>query len=105
MTWKVFSLGFMWFIVSVLWIALMSVQDKEWWIGEGGIKNICDLMKYIENDDTRDVGIVFSLPVFFPAIYAILIKNKRYWFIYLVMTLITGYWLWQFFIRYQLCIW
>ncbi|MBV7405974.1 YjeO family protein [Enterobacter sp. ENT03] len=105
MTWKVFTLGLLWFIASIFLTAILSVQDKEWWIGTDGIKNICDLMEYIESDDARDVGIFFSSPIFFPAIYAILIKRKRYWFIYLVTFLISGYWLWQFFIRYQLCLW
>ncbi|WP_368543985.1 YjeO family protein [Enterobacter soli] len=105
MTWKVFTLGFLWCITSLFWIVFCSIQDKEWWIGQGEIKNICDLMKYIENDDSRDVRVFFSLPVFFPAIYAILIKRTRYWFVYLITLLISGYWLWQFFIRYQLCLW
>ncbi|MBN6042569.1 YjeO family protein [Citrobacter sp. ku-bf4] len=103
MNWKVFTLGFIWFWLSIFWIVFCSVQDKEWWIGDGDIKNICDLMNYIENDDTRDVGYFFSLPVFFPAIYAILIKKKRYWFIYVVTLAVTGYWLWQFVIRYHWC--
>ncbi|ELW1647826.1 YjeO family protein [Enterobacter oligotrophicus] len=104
MTWKVFTLSFLWFIASLFWIVFCSVQDKEWWIGQGDIKNICDLMNYIENDDIRDVGIFYSLPVFFPAIYAIVIKRKRYWFLYLITLFISAYWLWQFFIRYQFCL-
>ncbi len=105
MTWKVFTLGFLWAITSLFWIVFCSVQDKEWWIGYGDVNNICNLMRSIANDDIRDVGIFFSLPVFFPAIYAIFIKKKQYWFIYIITLLISGYWLWQFFIRYQLCLW
>lgn len=105
MSWKVFTLGFIWFCLSIFWIMFCSVQDKEWWIGQGGIKNICDLMNYIENDDTRETGLFFSIPVFFPAIYAIFFKKKRYLFIYAVTLAITGYWLWQFIIRYQVCLW
>lgn len=105
MSWKVFSLGFIWLGISFLWITLFSTQDKEWWIGEGGIKNICDLMEYIENDDIRDAGVIMTLPIFFPVIYAIFIKRKRYWFLNLVTILVTGFWLWKFFIRYQLCLW
>jgi Protein of unknown function (DUF2645). len=105
MNWKVFTLGFLWLIVSVLWIMLWSVQDKEWWTGDGGIKNICDLMAYIENDDNRSVGMILTLPVFLPATYTILIKRQRAWFIYLVTAVVTVYWLWQFMLRYQLCLW
>lgn len=105
MSWKVFTLGFIWFCLSIFWIMFCSVQDKEWWIGQGGIKNICDLMNYIENDDTRETGVFFSIPVFFPAIYAIFFKKKRDLFIYAVTLAITGYWLWQFIIRYQVCLW
>lgn len=104
MTWKVFTLGLLWGIASLFWIMFCSVQDKEWWIGHGEIKNICDLMLYIANDDTRNVGVFLSLPVFIPAIYAVFLKKKRYWFIYMITFLISGYWLWQFFIRYQLCL-
>lgn len=103
MRWKMLTSTLLWLIVSLCWIVLWSVQDKEWWIGEGGIKNICDLMRSVENDDTRDVGIFISLPIFLPIVYAIITK-KRNWFFWLVATLISGYWLWQFFIRYQLCI-
>jgi hypothetical protein len=104
MNWKIFSLGSMWLVISLFWIVFCSVQDKEWWIGQGEVHNICDLMRMIENDDARDFGIFFSLPLFFPVVYAV-IKKKRYWFFWLVTLLITGYWLWQFFIRYQLCLW
>lgn len=103
MNWKVFSLGSIWLFFSFLIITLLSTQDKEWWIGTGEIKNICDLMSSVENDDVRDIGVLFSLPVFFPAIYA-LVKRKRHWFIHLVTVSIAAYWLWQFFIRYQLCL-
>lgn len=104
MTWKIFTLSIVWFIVSLFWIVFCSVQDKEWWIGQGEIKNICDLMSYIENDDIRDVGVFYSLPIFFPAIYVIIIKRKRDWFVCLTTILISGYWLWQFFLRYQFCL-
>lgn len=103
MTWKVFTLSLLWLIASLFWIVFCSVQDKEWWIGQGEIKNICDLMNYIVNDDVRNVGIFYSLPVFFPAMYAIVIRRKRYWLLYRTTLFISGYWLWQFFIRYQLC--
>lgn len=105
MNWKIFVIGLAWLFFSIFWIVIFSTQDKEWWIGEGEIKNICDLMKWIENDDTRDAGIIFTLPLFFPAVYVLLHKKKRYWFIYLITVLIAGFWLWQFFIRYQLCLW
>ncbi|MDQ9183716.1 DUF2645 family protein [Cronobacter sakazakii] len=50
-------------------------------------------------------GLFFSLPVFFPAVYAIFIKKNHHWLIWLTTLAIAGYWLWQFFIRYQLCLW
>ncbi|MDY1037656.1 DUF2645 family protein [Lelliottia sp. CFBP8978] len=105
MTWKVFTLGFIWFCVSILWITFLSVQDKEWLIREGSVKNICDLMKYIETDDVRDVGIVLTIPLIFPAIYTLVCIRKHYWFISFVILLITAFWLWRFFLRYQICLW
>lgn len=35
-------------------------------IDEGGVKNICHVLEYLENDDTRDVGVIMTLPLFFP---------------------------------------
>lgn len=69
MKYKLLTLCIIWFGVSVFWVIIFSVQDKESWIGQGEIKNICDLVYYIEEDDSRNTGIVFSLPVFFPAVY------------------------------------
>ncbi|ALB49156.1 DUF2645 family protein [Cronobacter sakazakii] len=105
MKYKLLTLCIIWFGVSVFWVIIFSVQDKEWWIGQGEIKNICDLVYYIEEDDSRNTGIIFSLPVFFPAVYAIFIKKNHHWLIWLTTLAIAGYWLWQFFIRYQLCLW
>ena len=105
MNWKIFTLGIFWLIASVCWILLWSVQDKEWWIGQGDIRNICDLMKFIENDDSRDLGMLLTLPIFFPTIYAFWVKRLRDWFFYLVTVAVATFWLWQFVIRYQLCLW
>ncbi|WP_235047434.1 DUF2645 family protein [Cronobacter sakazakii] len=93
MKYKLLTLCIIWFGVSVFWVIIFSVQDKEWWIGQGEIKNICDLVYYIEEDDSRNTGIIFSLPVFFPAVYAIFIKKittglsgSPHW-----LLLVTGY--------------
>lgn len=102
---KLFALDIIWCVVAFFWIVLLSAQDKEWMIGSGDIKNICDLINFIENDDTRFIGMSFTLPVFFPAIYMLILKKKLHWFTWLVTLCITGFWLWQFFIRYQLCLW
>ncbi len=40
--------------------------DKEWMIGESGINNICDVMRTVENDDSRGFGAMMTLPLFFP---------------------------------------
>ena len=29
-------------------------------IDEGGVKNICHVLEYLENDDTRDVGVIMT---------------------------------------------
>ncbi|MER2890717.1 DUF2645 family protein, partial [Escherichia coli] len=41
MTYKIFTLGIIWLCMSILVIVVFSTQDKEWWIGEENIKNIC----------------------------------------------------------------
>ncbi|EEH0549057.1 YjeO family protein, partial [Salmonella enterica] len=53
MSWKSFVLNFIWLAISIFWIDMLSVQDKEWFIDGRGINNICDVMTYLENDDIR----------------------------------------------------
>lgn len=103
MNWKRFILVFIWFWFSVLWIFMFTTQDKEWWIGSGDIKNICDLMASVADDDLRDVGIILTLPLFFPVLYAIFIKKKRFALLYVATFAMAGFWLWRFYFRYQWC--
>ncbi|KFC07277.1 putative inner membrane protein [Trabulsiella guamensis ATCC 49490] len=104
MTWKSFVLNIVWGLVSFAFIAMFSTQDKEWFIGEEGINNICDLMTYIENDDIRDVGIIITLPFFIPYIYAIVRRKQRNLWQYFIVAALLSYWLWRFIFRYQLCV-
>ncbi|HAI3447614.1 MULTISPECIES: YjeO family protein [Escherichia] len=98
-----FILCCIWFFVSVLWILILSTLDKEWMIDGRGINNICDVLEYLENDDTRDVGVIMTLPLFFPFLWFTQWRKKRGWFMYATALAIFGYWLWQFFLRYQFC--
>lgn len=97
-----FILCCIWFFVSVLWILILSTLDKEWMIDGRGINNICDVLEHLENDDTRDVGVIMTLPLFFPFLWFTQWR-KRGWFMYATALAIFGYWLWQFFLRYQFC--
>ncbi|TGC04187.1 YjeO family protein [Escherichia sp. E2661] len=101
---RMFVLCCIWFIVAFLWITITSTLDKEWMIDEGGVKNICDVLEYLENDDTRDVGVILTLPLFFPFLWFALRRKKGGWFMYVTALVIFGYWLWQFFLRYQFCL-
>ena len=69
-----------------------------------GINNVCDVLMYLEDDDTRDVGVIMTLPLFFPFLWFALWRKKRGWFMYATALAIFGYWLWQFFLRYQFCL-
>lgn len=69
-----------------------------------GINNVCDVLMYLEEDDTRDVGVIMTLPLFFPFLWFALWRKKRGWFMYATALAIFGYWLWQFFLRYQFCL-
>lgn len=60
-----FILCCIWFIVAFLWITITSALDKEWMIDGRGINNVCDVLMYLEDDDTRDVGVIMTLPLFF----------------------------------------
>ncbi len=65
MSYKIFTLGIIWLCLSIIVTVIFSTQDKEWWIGEENIKNICDLMAYVENDDIRGFGMLITFPIFF----------------------------------------
>ncbi|EIS7446149.1 TPA: YjeO family protein [Citrobacter youngae] len=103
MSWKSFTLNFIWGIVSIISIIIFSTQDKEWFIDGRGINDICDVMKYIENDDIRTVGIALTLPLFIPFIYATVWRRQRSIWQYSVIAALLFFWLWRFVIRYQLC--
>lgn len=92
-----FVLCCIWFIVAFLWITITSALDKEWMIDGRGINNVCDVLMYLEDDDTRDVGVIMTLPLFFPFLWFALWRKKRGWFMYATALAIFGYWLWQFF--------
>lgn len=101
---KIFTPGIVWLCMSILVIVIFSTQDKEWWIGGENIKNICDLMAYVENDDIRDFGMLVTFPVFFTCSVCILDKKSPSRFLYLIIILIAGVWLWRFIFRYQFCL-
>ncbi|MGC6602318.1 YjeO family protein [Escherichia coli] len=101
---RMFVLCCIWFIVAFLWITITSALDKEWMIDGCGINNVCDVLMYLEEDDTRDVGVIITLPLFFPFLWFALWRKKRGWFMYATALAIFGYWLWQFFLRYQFCL-
>lgn len=61
---KMFALCAIWILLAIPLIAVFSVLDKEWMIGEGGINNICDVMRTVENDDSRGFGAMMTLPCF-----------------------------------------
>ena len=102
MKWK-FIVSIVWLLVSFMLITLLSTQDKEWLIDGGEIRNICDLMKSVENDDVRIVAMVITLPLFFPYLYILTTKKKKGCFQYMSMASIVLFWLWRFILRYQFC--
>lgn len=75
MTWKSFTLGFIWFWISILDIMLFSTRDKEWMTGSGEINNFCQLVISIPEDDTRAFGVLMTVPLFFPLLYVIFWKK------------------------------
>ena len=105
MSWKSFVLNFIWFLICIFWIDILSSQDKEWFIDGKGINNICDVMTFIENDDIRPVGGVLTFPLIIPYVYAVLWKKQRTLWQYFVTAAVVLFWSWRFFIRYQLCLW
>lgn len=72
-----FVLCCIWFIVAFLWITITSALDKEWMIDGRGINNVCDVLMYLEEDDIRDVGVIMTLPLFFPFLWFALWRKTR----------------------------
>ncbi|ENT4821533.1 TPA: YjeO family protein [Citrobacter farmeri] len=103
MTWKMFTLGFIWLWISMIHILLFSTRDKEWMIGSGEINNFCQLTRSILEDDIRDVGVIVTLPLFLPMIYTIFWKKNHHWYLWLLLTGVFAYWLWRFYLRYHWC--
>lgn len=66
-----------WFIVAFLWITITSALDKEWMIDGRGINNVCDVLMYLEDDDTRDVGVIMTLPLFPFSLVRFVAKKTR----------------------------
>jgi len=102
-SWKSFAINIIWLLLCVILIILFSTQDKEWFIDGGEIKNICDVMEYIENDDVRLVGVALTIPLFFPFIYVIIWRKQRSLWQYTVAVVLLVFWLWRFIFRYYLC--
>ncbi|MFC3189202.1 DUF2645 family protein [Pseudocitrobacter faecalis] len=71
-----FVINIVWALISSGLILVLSTQDKEWFIDGEGINNICDVMKYVENDDVRFGGMLMTLPLFF-LIYTFYLKRKE----------------------------
>ncbi len=88
---KMFALCAIWILLAIPLIAVFSVPDKEWMIGESGINNICDVMRTVENDDSRGFGAMMTLPLFF-RFYVTVYKKIRSWFLYCVALVIFAYW-------------
>ncbi|WES67992.1 YjeO family protein [Superficieibacter sp. HKU1] len=103
MSWKSFAINMIWLLLCVILITLFSTQDKEWFIDGSDIKNICDVMEYIENDDVRLVGVALTIPLFFPFIYVIIWRKQRSLWQYSVAVVLLVFWLWRFIFRYYLC--
>lgn len=72
-----FVLCCIWFIVAFLWITITSALDKEWMIDGRGINNVCDVLMYLEEDDTRDVGVIMTLPLFSLSLVRFVAKKTR----------------------------
>lgn len=98
-----FVINIVWALISSGLILVLSTQDKEWFIDGEGINNICDVMKYVENDDVRFGGMLMTLPLFFPYLYVLFKKKREGIFQYVVMASIVFFGLWRFIFRYQLC--
>lgn len=73
---KMFALCAIWILLAIPLIAVFSVLDKEWMIGESGITNICDVMRTVENDDSRSFGAMMTLPLVFPSFFTLLCIRK-----------------------------
>ncbi|WP_318389885.1 YjeO family protein [Enterobacter sp.] len=103
MNWKSLTCNIIWLLFSFFLMLIFSTQDKESMIDGREINTICDVMIYFEEDDIRSIGMMLTIPLFFPLIYTILWKKQRNIWQYLVFIILLSFWLWRFIIRYQVC--
>lgn len=54
--------------------------------------------------ESHDAGIIFTLPLFIPYIYVIAYRKQRSFWQLLTVTVLVCFWLWRFFLRYQFCL-
>ena len=99
-----FILCCIWFIVAFLWITITSALDKEWMIDGRGINNVCDVLMFLVGDAPSAAVVLMTLLFFFLVLCFALLIVARVWFMYATALAIFGYWLWQFFLRYQFCL-
>lgn len=92
------------YIVCVFLIAVTSIVDYEWTIGEEGIANICDVVRHYEIGDDLDVMASFTGMFIFPLIMHSIYKIKKRCFIPPVFTtLLIIYWWWSFYGKLVYC--
>lgn len=103
MNWKSFTLSFIWFLICAAMITMFSYVDKEWFIDGREIKNICEVMQALVVDDTRDIGGSLTFLMIVPLIYYSFHKKHRAWHLYLMTVLLIAFWVWRFYLRFQLC--
>ncbi|MGU0159812.1 YjeO family protein [Escherichia coli] len=85
-------------------ITITSALDKEWMIDGRGLTTFCDVLMYLEEDDTRDVGVIMTLPLFFPFLWSCFVAKKRAGLCTPPRWLFSATGSRQFFLRYQFCL-
>ena len=104
MNWKKFSLALIYSCVCFFNIAWLSYFKEEQYIGDEGIKTVCDVMQYLVVDDSRDFTASLTLLMIMPLLWFGLRRRHRALYLTLSSLLLLIFWYWRFFGRFQLCI-
>ena len=86
-------------------VTVLSELDKEWMIGGGGIRNVCDLVRAISVENDRDVFAPLTGLLLMPLLVLSIrqIVNRRAPWLVLVTLVLILYWWWRFWGRLLVC--
>lgn len=90
-------------LLSALIIDMLSYLDYEEMIGEGEIATVCDVLRSLVVDDTRDATAPLTSLLLLPICYLAFKRKIKSWSLNIAAISLTLFWVWRFFLRFSAC--